>query len=125
MTLEKKDTKRVDPELATDPNYLAYQSALDKGEFTDLEPGTYVVFNDGKLVAVDADRKAIIEKLNGLGVGGFMTRVNLPEEVLPGFFTDPEGKLHRGVSTWANDGEGIITPVYLEWGSNNIYPRKD
>lgn len=125
MTPEKKENKRIDPELATDPNYVAYQTALENGEFANLQAGTYVAFNEGKLVAVDVDRKSIIEKLNRLGIGGFMTRINLPEEVLPGFFTDAEGKLHRGVPTWADDGEGIITPVYLEWGTNKTYPRKD
>lgn len=43
---------------------------------------------------------------------------------LRGFFTDPDGGLHRGVPTWVYDEEsGEETPVFLEFNTGKIFPR--
>ena len=127
MGAEQKGAKRVSKDLAEDPNYLAYQSALESGQFASLEPGTFVVFNEGQLVLTGMDRDKIFEELGKRKIGGFIHQVNIPEEpiVLHGFFSDPDGNLRRGVPTWTVDDEGKEHPVNLEWGTNTVYPREE
>ena len=127
MGAEQEGTKIVSKDLAEDPNYLAYQRALESGEFTNFEPGTFVAFHKGKLVGTGIDRDKLFEELGKKGIGGFLShQVNIAEEpiVLRGFFTDPDGNLRRGVPTWTLDEQGIEHPVNLEWGTNTVYPRE-
>lgn len=80
MGAEQKGAKRVSKDLAEDPNYLAYQSALESGQFASLEPGTFVVFNGGQLVLTGMDRDKIFKELGERKIGGFIHQVNITEE---------------------------------------------
>ncbi|MBI2310832.1 hypothetical protein HYU90_03385 [Candidatus Collierbacteria bacterium] len=127
MAEERREAKRVSKDLAEDPNYVAYQQALESGQFANLEPGTFVVFHEGQLVLTGTDRDKIFEELGKRGIGGFIHQVNISEEpiVLHGFFVDSDGNLHRGIPTWVYDDEGNEHPVNLEWGTNIVYPREE
>lgn len=73
---------RVDDELAKDPNYIAYQQALKAGDFEKLEPGTWVAFNKGQLVATNIDRGLLFKALDEQKIGGFVHQVGVPERVV-------------------------------------------
>jgi hypothetical protein len=47
------------------------------------------------------------------------------KKVLNGFFLDDEGELRRGIATWVMGENNEEIPVYLEYGSNKVYPRKE
>lgn len=80
--MAKKGEVKVDAGLAKDPNYIAYQAALEAGDFEKLEPGTWVAFNEGKLIATNADRDLLFQELNKAKIGGFVHQVGVPDRVV-------------------------------------------
>lgn len=65
-----------------DPNFLAFQQALEKGDFNEFEAGTYVAFHDGELVGTGSDVEKLIQELSEQGKHSFLKQVNVPERVL-------------------------------------------
>lgn len=82
MTVNKKEVS-VPDELANDPNYKAYQTALQAGQFEDMPPGTYVFFHEGQLAGTGMDRHRLFEETDKKGIGaGFVHQVGVPERVV-------------------------------------------
>lgn len=73
---------KVDPDLAKDPNYKAFKKAKEQGAFKEMEPGTWVVFLNGKLFLAWPNKEEIFNLLRELKVAGFIKQVNCPETVV-------------------------------------------
>jgi hypothetical protein len=73
----------VDEDLANNPDYLAFQRALQGGAFGKMPPETWVVFSGGKLVGSGMDRGALFRDLDEKGLsGGFVHQVGVSDRVV-------------------------------------------
>lgn len=80
MGVEKK--AKAPDESDSDPNFIAFQRAESLGQFSNLDPGTYVAFHEGKLVGTEADKKKLFQLLGEKGIPGFFYRqVGVPVRV--------------------------------------------
>jgi hypothetical protein len=110
-----------------DPNYIAYKEALGRGDFSELDPESWLAFADGKLVGSAFTREELMDSLDKkvLRKGPMLTQVN-PEPIkLHGFFTDPEGNLRRGVPITAYNEQGEEVPGYLEFNTQTFFPASN
>ncbi len=94
-----KEQKRRPASPEEDPNFLAYKSALDGGQFDQLDPTSWLAFADGQLVGSASSRDELLQTLGEdiIRKGPMLTQVKSEPITLRGFFTDPEGNLRRGV----------------------------
>lgn len=82
MGLKNKEVT-VSDEFANDPNWRAYQEALKKGQFKDLQAGTFVAFREGQLVGTNLDRDQLFQQLERQGIRGFFFyQVGVSERVV-------------------------------------------
>lgn len=90
MSVQEEEI-RVSEELAKDPNWVAYQTALKAGQFESMEPGTYVFYHDGQLVGSGMDKHKLLEEIRHKNIErGFLHQVGVPERVihLPPYITE-------------------------------------
>ena len=71
----------VDPELAQDPNYVAYKEQEEQLKREHL--GEWVAFLQGELVAIEPDKESLFKKLDldFPGEGGFVKEIVAKERV--------------------------------------------
>lgn len=68
--------------LPVNINFKAYQEAQTSGQFSNLEPGTFVVFSGGQLIATGTDRNSLLTDLRQRGVGGAFIKEIGNDEVI-------------------------------------------
>lgn len=72
----------METELDRDPNFKAYQKALEDGRFRSLGPA-WVAFAGGSLVVTARERSQLFQALEAAGIRGcFVHEVNVPERVI-------------------------------------------
>lgn len=75
---------KVNERPAQDPNRIAFNEAVEEGEFNDLEPGTWVFFRRGEFVGSGDSIDSICEKYpDEEHPGGFATQVGVQVPVIP------------------------------------------
>jgi len=85
MTLLGKEKYPMRERDNNDSNYLAYREALESGQLSVLEPGTFVVFFDGelRLIASGVDLDRVMDILDKMKVGKcLIKRINIPERIV-------------------------------------------
>jgi len=74
-------------ELAEDPNFQAYQVAEKAGIFTEMEPGTWVAFSGGQLIATSLKKETLFKKLDEQALnelsdsGSFVDQVGVSKKI--------------------------------------------
>ena len=58
--------EHISKEAMRDPNFLATRLAEVQGEFNDLPPGTWVAYQDGKLIGTGESAETLSQSIAGI-----------------------------------------------------------
>lgn len=84
MAKKEVHIDHIDESLAQDPNFIACQKAVERGQFRDLKPGTYVAYAEGELVGTGMDREQVLQEMkeSNFKKGVYIHQVNVPQRVV-------------------------------------------